>query len=95
VSGIATPSRTTTTCASRSRFTWWQIPVSRVVALDVALVDVARTEEIGLHAVVDDEIDRDERLDPRRVLARALHRGTHRGEIDRGGDAGVVLEQDP
>ncbi len=28
VSGKATPSRVTTTVESRSRFTWWQMPVS-------------------------------------------------------------------
>src|SRR5437870_2642048 len=71
------------------------LAVALVLALEVALVDVARAEEVGLDRVVDDEVDRDERLDLRRVLARALHRRPHRREIDGGRNPGVVLKEDP
>src|SRR5205823_5797109 len=70
------------------------LAVALVLALEVALVDVLRAEEVGLDRVVDDEVDRDERLDLRGVLARALHRRTHCGEVDRRRDTGVVLKKD-
>jgi hypothetical protein len=70
------------------------LAVALVLALEVALVDVLRAEEIGLDGVVDDQVDRNQRLDLRRVLTRALHRRAHRGEVDRSGHAGVVLKKD-
>src|SRR5207245_5832460 len=70
------------------------LAVALVLALEAALVDVLRAEEVGLDGVVGDEVDRDEGLDLRGVFPGALHRGAHRCEIDRRGDAGVVLEKD-
>src|SRR5438094_376668 len=70
------------------------VAVALILALEVALVDVLRAEEVGLDRVVDDQVDRDEGLDLRGVFPGALHRGAHRCEIDRRGDAGVVLEKD-
>src|SRR5438094_7342053 len=69
------------------------LAVALVLALEVALVDVARAEEVGLDRVVDDEVDRDERLDLRGVFARALHRRAHCCEVDGGRNARVVLEK--
>jgi len=43
--------------------------------------------------VVDDEVDRDERVDLLRVAAEARHGVAHRGEVDEGGDSGEVLEE--
>src|SRR5439155_6696263 len=70
------------------------LAVALVLALEVALVDVFRAEEVGLDGVVDDQVDGDERLDLRGVLPGALHRRAHRREIDCGRNAGVVLKQD-
>ena len=44
--------------------------------------------------MVDDEIDRNERIDLARVAAERGHRVAHRGEIDDGRHAGEVLHQD-
>ncbi|OLC12106.1 MAG: hypothetical protein AUH44_00990 [Chloroflexi bacterium 13_1_40CM_68_15] len=44
--------------------------------------------------MVDDEIDRDERLDLPWILTGTRHRRAHRREVDRGRHAGVVLEED-
>ena len=78
-------------------------PAEERVALAVALVlavDVDQERGIGaelvdLHAVVDDEVDRDERVDPPRVAAHLGHRVAHRGEVDDARHAGEVLEDDP
>jgi hypothetical protein len=43
--------------------------------------------------VVDDEIDRNERVDPPRVAAHGLHRVAHGGEIHHGRHPGEVLHQ--
>src|SRR5438128_1610819 len=40
------------------------LAVALVLALEVALVDVLRAEEVSLDRVVDDQVDRDKRLDP-------------------------------
>ena len=69
------------------------LAIALVLALEILLVDLLGTEEVGLHRMVDDQIDRDERFDARRVFARALHRAPHRREIHSGGNAGVILEQ--
>ena len=48
--------------------------------------------EIDLHGVIDDEIDRHERLDDFRIAAQSLHRAAHRREIDHQRHAGKILE---
>jgi len=64
------------------------------LALDVAGVGVAHAERVDLDGVVDDEVDGDEGVDLARVLASALHRRAHRGEVDDGGHACEVLHED-
>jgi hypothetical protein len=44
--------------------------------------------------VIDDEIDRHERLDQLRIFLQLLHRVAHRGEIDQERDAGEILQDD-
>ena len=44
--------------------------------------------------MIDDEIDRHERIDLLRIAAERGHRVAHGGEIDDGGNAGEVLHQD-
>ena len=76
-------------------------PAEECVALLVALeleLDVAsdresRRELVDLHRVVDHELDRDQRIDLRRVAVLVAHRVSHRGEIDDAWHAGEVLEQ--
>ena len=70
--------------------------VALLVALELLLrVDpegVARAEDVDLHGVVDDELDRDERVDLGRVAAEVGHRVAHRGEVDHARDAREVLQ---
>ena len=61
---------------------------------DVARVGVAESERVDLDRVVDDQVDGDERVDLPRVLARPLHRGPHRGQVDHRRHAREVLHQD-
>ena len=77
-------------------------PFEELVALLVALKlqrevliqSVLRSGEVHLHAVIDHEIDRHERLDHFRISAQFLHFGTHGGQIDEKRHAGEVLKHD-
>ena len=53
----------------------------------------ARRELVHLHRVVDDQLGRDQRVDPLGVAAAVAHRVAHRREVDDRGDAGEVLEE--
>ena len=44
--------------------------------------------------MVDDQLDRDERVDPRRVATEPRQRVAHGGEVDDAGHAGEVLHED-
>ena len=76
-------------------------PAQKDVALLVALeLELGVDQERGLravlvdlHRVVDDEVDRLERVDALRIAAERRDRVAHRGEIDDGGHAGEVLQQ--
>ena len=76
-------------------------PFQKLIALLVALeldvhVELQRIGTIGvvdLHGVVDDEVDRHERLDDLWVGAGAAGRGTHGREVDEQRDAGEILQQ--
>ena len=70
------------------------LAVALELELDVAGEGAAGAEDVDLHRVVDDELDRDQRVDLRRVAAEVGHRVAHRREVDDGRDAGEVLEQD-
>ena len=67
--------------------------VALVLALDVASVGVGAAEGVDLHGVVDDQVDRDQRVDATGVAPATLHGAPHRGQVDDRGDAGEVLEQ--
>ena len=54
-----------------------------------------RAEHVHLDGVVDDELGREKRVDPRRLTAQVAHRIAHGGEVDDRRDAGEVLEQNP
>ena len=76
-------------------------PLEELVALAVALIfelDVLperlrSAELVDHHAVVDDEVHRDQRIDLLRVAAELPHRVAHRGEVDDRRNAGEVLHQ--
>ena len=69
--------------------------VALVLALDVASIGVGTAVGVDLHRVVDDQVDRDQRVDAAGVAPAALHGAPHRGQVDDRGDAGEVLEQHP
>ena len=71
------------------------LAVALVLALDVEGERPGRAEPVDLDGVVDDEVGRDERVDPRRVAAEIGHRVAHDREVDDRGHAGEVLEDDP
>src|SRR5206468_8937991 len=75
-------------------------PLKKLVTLTIALelhVQIEfqrarRTEEIDLHRVIDDQIDRHERLDDLWVASEPLHRAAHRREVDNQRNSGEVLQ---
>ena len=77
-------------------------PAQEEVALVVALELLAAVEQqrrlaavlVDLHRMVDDQLDRLQRVDPVGVAAHRHHRVAHRGEVDHRGHAGEVLQQD-
>ena len=64
-----------------------------VFLVDVLLERARIAEKIHHHRVIDDEIDRHQRIDLRRVAAEHLHRVAHGGEIDHRRNAGEILHQ--
>ena len=76
-------------------------PFEEVVAFEIALVfnlDVlferlGRAEFIDHDRVVDDEVDRDQRVDLAGIAAELGNRIAHRGEIDHARHAGEILQQ--
>ena len=77
-------------------------PLQELVALAIALVLQLDVPGQGMRAaelvdddrVVDDEVDRHERVDLARVAAEVLHGVAHGGEVDDGGNASKILHQD-
>ena len=69
------------------------LAVARELELGVALERQPLGEHVDLDRVVDHQLDRHERVDPRRIAAQVVHGVAHRGEVDDRGDAGEVLHQ--
>ena len=69
------------------------LAVALIFLVDIDLEGLVRAERVDHHRMVDDEIDRSERIDLLRVAAERCHRVAHGGEIDHGGHAGEVLHQ--
>src|SRR4029077_2064148 len=75
-------------------------PFKKLVTLAIALelhVQIEfqrarRTEEIDLHRVIDNQIDRHERLDDLWVASEPLHSAAHRRKVDNQRDSGEVLQ---
>ena len=64
-----------------------------IFALDVLPQRLRRSEIIDDHGMVDDEIDRHQRIDLVGIAAQRDHRIAHRRQIDYGGNAGEILHQ--
>ena len=77
----------------------FQEPVALAVAaifeIDIGLERLAIAERIDDDRMVDDEIDRHQRIDLLRITAKFRHGVTHRGQIDDGGHASEILHQNP
>ncbi len=71
------------------------LTVAPVLPFDVRLVGVLGAEEVHLDRVIDDQVDRHERIDGGRIPARSGDRAPHRGQIDDRRDPREVLHQDP
>ncbi len=69
------------------------LAVAVIFHVDVLREGVRRAEEIHHHRMVDDEIDRDLRVDALRVAAEMRGGVAHRGEVDDGRHAGEILHQ--
>ena len=71
--------------------------VALLIALELDLHILAEglriAEIVDHHRVIDDEIDRRERIDLLRIAAELHHRFAHRGEIDHRRHAGQILHQ--
>jgi len=59
----------------------------------VELQRIGAIRVVDLDGVIDDQIDRHERLDNLRVLAEAVGGGAHGGQVDEERHAGEVLQQ--
>ncbi len=70
------------------------LAVAVIFEVDVDLVSFVVAEGIDDHRMVDDEIDRHERVDLLRVAAEFQHRIAHRGEINDRRHASEILHQD-
>ncbi len=70
------------------------LAVALELDLDIAAERVRRAGDVDHHRVVDDEIDRDQRVHLLGLAAEPDDAVAHGGEIDHGGDAGEILHQD-
>src|SRR5262249_1950111 len=68
------------------------LPVALELHIQIEFQRTRRTEEIDLHRVIDNQINRHERLDDLRVAAEPLHSAAHRREIDNERNSGEVLQ---
>ncbi len=69
--------------------------VLAVFLIDVFLERLIVAEEVDVDRVIDDQIDRHQRIDLLRVAAERLHGVAHRGQIDHRRHAGEILHQHP
>ena len=70
------------------------LDVALILALDVLVEGTRRAEMVDHDRVVDDQIDRIQRVDFCRIGAEGRHGVAHGGQVDNGGHAGEVLHQD-
>ena len=70
------------------------LAVALELELGVALEGEPLGEHVDLDRVIDDELDRHERVDPLGVAAELVHRVAHRGQVDDRRHACEVLHED-
>ncbi len=70
------------------------LPIALELHLHIEPKRIARAREINLHRMIDNKIDRDQRLDELWIFSKPLHRGPHGGQIHEERHAGEVLKQD-
>ena len=70
------------------------LAVARELELGVQRERVGAAEVVDLHRVVDDELDRLQRVDAIGIAAERDDRVAHRGQVDDARHAGEVLQQD-
>ena len=70
------------------------LAVAGIFELDVLLEGFRGAELVDDHRMIDDEIDRDQRVDAARIAAEALHGVAHGREIDHRRHAGEILHED-
>ena len=71
------------------------LAVAAIFEIDIGLEGLAVAERIDDDRMIDDKIDRHQRIDLLRIAAKIRHGVAHRGQIDDGGHAGEILHQDP
>jgi hypothetical protein len=71
------------------------LPVALELEIDVPVERVRAAEDVRDDRVVDDQLGRDQRVDPGRVTAELPHGLPHRGEVHHGGHTREVLEDHP
>ena len=69
------------------------LAVAGELELGIQLKCVAPAEIVHLHGMVDDELDRLQRIDPIGVAAESNHSVAHRRQIDDARNAGEILKQ--
>ena len=67
--------------------------VPLIFLLDIGEERGGGAERIDRHRVIDDEIDRNQRIDLARIAVKRAHGVAHGGKIDHGGNAGEILHQ--
>src|SRR5690606_3781475 len=67
--------------------------VATVFPLQVSGIGIIATKTINLYRMVNDQVDRNKRIDALRVTAGSGDRASHRCQIDHSGNTGKVLHQ--
>jgi hypothetical protein len=70
------------------------LAVARELEFEVLLQCVGRARKVHLHRMVDDQVNRHERLDDLRILAHPRDRRPHGGKVDQQRHAGEILQDD-
>ena len=71
------------------------LAVALILQLDVLVQRLAIAEGIDDHGMIDDQINRHERIDLLRIASEVLHRVAHGGKVDDCRNAGEILHQYP
>ena len=69
------------------------LAIALIFEIDIGLERLVAAEGIDDHRMVDDEIDRHERIDLLRIAAELGHRIAHGGKVDDRRHAGEILHQ--